>query len=55
MKKIKKVVALLSIVSLLIATAFSASAVSDNRTYNRYSDRSGVGVYKFEGFTGTQL
>ena len=34
MKKIKKVVALLSIVSLLIATAFSASAVEANASYD---------------------
>ena len=34
MKNIKKVVALLSIVSLLIATAFSASAVEANASYD---------------------
>ena len=34
MKKIKKVVALLSIVSLLIATAFSSSAVEANASYD---------------------
>ena len=34
MKKIKKVVALLSIVSLLIATAFSASVVEANASYD---------------------
>ena len=42
MKKIKKVVAILSIVSLLIATAFSASAVEANASYDPVTNHATV-------------